>query len=145
MSECQDRGLAVFGLALLVALRYLEIARCISSDTVNSPLPHGTMTQTVSKQTVTFILWALYSAQILQPTLQYYNITRESSLNDQNFGCHLYSVMKLWINWVNFCGYGLPRDLFPPIMNQYFGFILFRSRAPFQGGVGGRWSMTSLR
>ena len=66
-------------------------------------------------------------------------------LNDQNFGCHLYSVMKLWINWVNFCGYGLPRDLFPPIMNQYFGFILFRSRAPIQGGVGGRWSMTPLR
>ena len=56
MSECQVRGLAVFALALLVALRYLEIARCTRSDTVNSPLPHGTMTQTVSKQTVTFIL-----------------------------------------------------------------------------------------
>ena len=37
-----------------IALRYLATARCISSATVNSPLPHGTTTRTWSKLTVTF-------------------------------------------------------------------------------------------
>lgn len=65
MFECQDTSLTEFALALFVALRYLETARCISSLTVSSPLPQGTITQTVSKHTVTFILRALISAQIL--------------------------------------------------------------------------------
>lgn len=98
--ECQETSLTEFTLALLAALRYLETERWISSLTVNSPFPHGTMTHTVSKHTVTFILWASNTAQFLQRTAQYYNTTIESSRNDQNFDNN--SVMKLWINCVDF-------------------------------------------
>lgn len=78
-----DTNQREFTLALLVALRYREMERCIRSLTVRSPFPQGTMTQTPSKQTVTFILYVLDPTLFFQQTSQHNNLTRIHSPNDR--------------------------------------------------------------
>lgn len=89
-----DTNQREFTLALLVALRYREMERCIRSLTVRSPLPQGTMTQTPSKQTVTFILYVLDPTLFLQQTSQHNNLTRIHSPTTESSSRNN-SVMKI--------------------------------------------------
>lgn len=56
-------------LTLWQAFLYLRIASTMRSRTRRSPLPHGTTTRTLSKQTVTFIIIFVYFSRAISETI----------------------------------------------------------------------------